>query len=441
MLLVICLLFAIGYYLTAEPRPLHLYPEHSAYNQLADAFLAGQTSLLVKPAPELVSLPDPYDPAANGRYRLHDMSLYKGRWFLYFGPSPVITLFIPWRLLTGSVLPDHLGVVIFACGALFAGIQLLRRLLTQFFPDTSATWFYFFSIVLGFANVMPFLLRRPQFYETAIACGQCFALFGIWGVFGLIARPAAYKAAPFAGLAFGLAVGARPQLVFAGLAVLLLLVFPVLVPARQRWRNALLVAVPFGLALVALASYNYVRFDSPFEFGNHYQLAAVNVRQLGSFRPGAFLTSLYFTLVSPVSLSGRFPFLFGTSDPPFDLPNHYGLEAIAGIVWLLPYVLALFSAPRLVRKVSQERSNLLRSTLILFTTMIAIWIAIDGSVGATMRYCADWSSAAYIASVLVLAGWLNLSRNSFLPIALLVMGFWTLLVNAALAYNSYFGIP
>ena len=75
------------------------------YPLLTDAFLAGQTSLLVQPSAELLALPDPHDPVANARFRLHDASLYHGKYYLYFGPTPAIVLFLPYKVLTGSHLP------------------------------------------------------------------------------------------------------------------------------------------------------------------------------------------------------------------------------------------------------------------------------------------------------------------------------------------------
>src|SRR5713101_86638 len=69
------------------------------YNLLSDAFLAGRLSLVVEPSKELLNLPDPYDPSLNAKFRLHDASLYKGKYYLYFGPVPAVTFFIPFRFL------------------------------------------------------------------------------------------------------------------------------------------------------------------------------------------------------------------------------------------------------------------------------------------------------------------------------------------------------
>ena len=80
---------------------------------LTDAFLAGQTSLLVQPSAEMLALPDPYDPYANARYRLHDASLYHGKYYLYFGPTPALVLFLPYKVLTGWHLPSRIAVALF----------------------------------------------------------------------------------------------------------------------------------------------------------------------------------------------------------------------------------------------------------------------------------------------------------------------------------------
>ena len=67
------------------------------YNLLAKGYLSGHLSLSILPAPELLALPDPYDPIANARLRIWDATLFKGRYYLYFGPTPALLLFAPFR--------------------------------------------------------------------------------------------------------------------------------------------------------------------------------------------------------------------------------------------------------------------------------------------------------------------------------------------------------
>ena len=74
------------------------------YQLLAKGFLAGHLYMPVPVSPQLLALPDPYDATRNAAFRVQDASLYRGRYFLYFGPTPVVTLFVPWKAVTGRAL-------------------------------------------------------------------------------------------------------------------------------------------------------------------------------------------------------------------------------------------------------------------------------------------------------------------------------------------------
>src|SRR5215471_15087803 len=60
-------------------------PQEGFYNLLTRALLRGQLHLPVEPRPEMFELQEPYDPGKNAPYRFHDASLYRGKYYLYFG--------------------------------------------------------------------------------------------------------------------------------------------------------------------------------------------------------------------------------------------------------------------------------------------------------------------------------------------------------------------
>src|SRR5690242_16165287 len=85
----------------------------ACYNLLVDGFRAGQLSPKLDAPPGLPALADPYDPGANsvfrgdsftGTGRLHDLSYYRGRLYLYFGVAPALLLFWPYEMVTGHYL-------------------------------------------------------------------------------------------------------------------------------------------------------------------------------------------------------------------------------------------------------------------------------------------------------------------------------------------------
>src|SRR5277367_5799534 len=88
--------------------------------------------------------------------------------------------------------------------------------------------------------------------------------------------------AALAGISFGLAIGCRPHL---GLAAAIVLVLLLLTPdprskglRRFFRRDVLAFAIPVTLLGLAVAGYNYARFDNPLEFVTRYLLGGDSYR-------------------------------------------------------------------------------------------------------------------------------------------------------------------
>src|SRR5260370_26701118 len=120
---VVIIIVAVVLVLALEWRAVKPYGEFNAtyYDELADAFLAGQTSFLRLPPPAMMALPDPYSAKDNESFRLppeiprerftgvHDLALYRGLLYPQWGPVPALML-IPLRALVGHDLPLAYGI-------------------------------------------------------------------------------------------------------------------------------------------------------------------------------------------------------------------------------------------------------------------------------------------------------------------------------------------
>ncbi len=334
-------------------------PTHDLYHRLTEGFLAGRTSFLEEPPPELARLANPYDPAQNAPYvKYHDVTYFEGRYYLYFGPTPVVLLLAPWRLLTGVALPQHLALVAFAWGAVALAVLLLRAVRDRWFPTVPAWSLVAGAVALAFGALWPVLLRRPLHYELAIASA---AFCGLAALLALLRaegsrRPGAWLA--LAGLALGLAVAARPSHVFAAAAVvgawLYLRWRSAGSPPPAGWRPlaapALALAAPFAAVIAALLAYNHARFGSPLEFGTSYMLAGSNQQGLGQFSLRYLPINLYYHLLALPHVGAYFPFVLVTGFPPFAPPAGYsGQENMYGLLVTLPFLwtaLALWPALR-----------------------------------------------------------------------------------------------
>ena len=434
------LVFARYYYWTIHPAP---YPirEYGPYTQLADAFYNGQTYLRQPPAPQLLALKDPYDPQQNAPYRLHDASLYKGRYYYYFGPAPALLLYLPYSVIAGEALPDRVGTWLFAALAYLVACLVLKFLLTRFWPESPRWLFYFLCACLGFSNSFPFLLRRPEVYETAIAAGQLFILCGLYAM-----AHAAWSGrhpivvAALGGTALAAAFASRPTMVFAAAAMLWLLVLGD-APFRDRLHRFAAAVLPFTAGFGLVLYYNYVRFDSPFEFGNHYQLAAVNVRKLQYFNASIprVLENLRYGVLEPPRLHSTFPFVTLAPAPPDSWAR--GIEVVAGIVWVAPLIMLLAAAGIAWRKLAAARRRdwaVCAATLALLGTA---WIGADGFVGATMRYQADSAAVLLLASSLVMAGLFvgaGPRASRWLYGSVIALGLLGVIVNGATGITGYY---
>ena len=142
------------------------------YSDLAQAFRHGHLSIQTLPSNKLLLLSDPYDPVLNAPYRYHDMSLYNGKYYLYFGPLPAIFLFLPVQLMglqmTGYIACFILGTLLLLTQA-FIVIKTIGHEVFRHPVLLSGT-----IMLLGFGSATPMLLRRPAIYEIAILSGAFF---------------------------------------------------------------------------------------------------------------------------------------------------------------------------------------------------------------------------------------------------------------------------
>ena len=94
------------------------------YKLLVRGWRKGQLNIDKDPSPELLALKDPYDPEQNGPYKLGDISLYKGKYYTYFGAAPALTLMWPYAALTGRELVTGQATLVFCLVALLTASWL-----------------------------------------------------------------------------------------------------------------------------------------------------------------------------------------------------------------------------------------------------------------------------------------------------------------------------
>lgn len=386
------------------------------FNLLTDALLDGRASLPVKPSPELLALDDPYDPAQNrATFRLHDLSLYDGRYYMYWPPTPVVTVFLPGRLLLlGGDLPERVAIIIYLFAGLLIGLALMRYLVRRYLPDTPRWMLALAGLALATANVAPYLLRRPTVYEVAISAGYCFTLAAAYLLLrGALEEPGRWRRLLGGSVCLGLATGSRPSLAVAGTLAVAALVYLLRSGQLPDWglrrRAALVLFGPASLAVVLLLFYNFFRFEDFTELGLVYQL-----NDLDPYPPAGFahvLPSLYFYLLIPANFDLNFPFFHLPPPPnyPGTVPFGFNREPVSGLIANAPIVLLAFVAlPMMLRSSLQPRRDLARVMLVAMGVGAILVLAIVVPIySATMRYSTDFTTFFLLCGLLA---WMLLAQ-------------------------------
>jgi tetratricopeptide (TPR) repeat protein len=419
---------------------LGLKAENTYYNLLVQGFRAGQFNLKTGVPPGFAQLANPYDPAASKPYRfvygnpLHDLSYYKGKLYLYFGITPALVLFWPYAALTGHYLLHKTAVVIFFSTGFLVSTGLLLAVWRRYFSVVSLWIVVPCIFALGLANFIPGILARCDVYEVPISCGYAMTMIALAGIWQALNQPQQRgRWLAMASLAYGLAIGARPSLLFG--AVILLM--PIIQAWQEKKRISLLVmaaATPIVLIGEGLMFYNAMRFDNPLEFGLGYQVTSNPADTTGQFSLRYLWFNFQVAFLEPAHWNSLFPFAHDvvvTSLPKGALPTEHPF----GVLTNIPLVWLALAVPLAWRNRSTEE----RSTLRWFTAAASLLFGICALTillhfSMCIRYEIEFTDVMILLAVIgvlalerVLAGqpaWRRAARCG-----------WGLLLSFSVAFN------
>ncbi len=340
------------------------------YAQLATAFQHGKLSLDSKPRPELLALPNPYNP--NERHNIRypkDFSLYHGKFYLYFGPVPALFLWVV-KLLRPDEIGDNYIAFMFVLGMFIFQSLLIIKIWKRFFKDIPIWMLSLCILLCGLISPMPWILSQSRVYEAASTSGQFFFLVGLYFIVIAVDRESvSVGQLAIAGISWALAIGSRvTQIVPIGFVVLMVIFWVLRRSAQTKLRSKVIlplivVGLPLVLGMAILGWYNWARFDSVFETGYSYQLAGPYLQKYSHvlFSPLYLLPNLYNYLVMPPQVNTIFPFLqpvegYGADQlSTMNLPPIYSSGELTGILFSAPFV--LFAGIPMMSLLSRKRNS------------------------------------------------------------------------------------
>ena len=301
--------------LTIREQKAALTENYAQYDKLVDALLYRRYALLEIPHHYLEKDGDPYDMRLREERKydyLWDTAYYQGKYYVYFGVIPAVTVLLPYKLLTGNYLDLDYPILGFCILFLIGLYGIYSKIIKRCFPEISFALYWMGLLILFTSLNLTWILRRTLVYELAISSGICFA---VWGLLFMLSAAEDCRRRPFcfflSGICSSMAVGCRPTMCFVFIPVLTLGYFVLKSDnGKDRARDMLLFILPCLLVGAALMKYNYERFDDPFEFGITYQLTTEN-RATGYplLGPWGRVLSVMASLFTLPHFDMEFPFL------------------------------------------------------------------------------------------------------------------------------------
>lgn len=416
VLLIQCTFFSVMAFNNPTFTRTAPFQHHTQYQKLARCLLKGQVYLDEEPAPALTEMENPYDTylraelmEQSGQNFRWDHAYYDGHYYVYFGVVPVVLLYIPYYLITGNDMPNFIGVVMFTVFFTAAVYALIAAVVRRWFHKTSLGSYFLIVSSVTAASCIVYLLKRPDFYSIPIAAALAFTAAGyaLWISASGKGRDGGLSAGRLAcgSLCMALVAGCRPQLLLLSFGALFLFwpdVFRrrTLFSKRSILQTAALCA-PYIIVAAGIMYYNWVRFDSVFDFGANYNLTTNDMTKRGIVcdRGGSAFFSYFFQLPKLISV---FPFLRSA-----DLDTTYVGTVISettygGLLACYPFLLAIFAVNR-VRDQLRKKGIWGLTLMWIGAAFLLGWLDAQ-MAGILQRYFSDFGFVmAFGAAVIFLA--------------------------------------
>ena len=296
------------------------------YAELARGFSQLKLGFAVLPPQELLDHANPYggDAATSGLI-IQDASLYRDRYFLYYGPPPVILFYMPIYYLFGIIPTD--GMILSVLSVIY--ICFVYHFSEQILKTSKLTAAVFF---IGFVY-NPIMISHFMFY-TCAGVSRLFVVLCLILGFRCLLRLSRHEPVKNAEIAFvlvsmALAAATRPSYLIEYIVILLLMLY-----FSRASKIGIGIGIGVMLSTIVLCLkliYNFLRFHDPLENGQRFIVNGIDFRE-----------NSIIDLPSSV-LSLMHNYLYRIYEYFFAPPNYTGSEHLLNRDTLLPASHASYS--------------------------------------------------------------------------------------------------
>lgn len=419
LLLLASIFLLISFY---NPEQLKLkYSENDfvysdAYTQMFDSFYSQRLTLKAEAPEALEDLENPYDRSerdSSGIGYYWDRAYYDGDYYSYFGASPVLLFYFPFYFISGGYVPTtNMACIFFGILAMIFMFGTVLSFVDKFMKKAN---FLVLCMVLSggiFVSGLAWLVNYSCFYVVPPVASTCFLFLCLWTGISACGEQSKYKQCilfAICGLSFILCFETRATKAFSALILAPLFIGVLLnkeLSIKRRTASVISFMVPVVAGLAAVMTYNYVRFDSPFEFGATYQLTLSDIHA-NKVTWKLFIPAMVHYFLQPLTISETFPYFNFTIINTGNYGKYMCTESSAGLLSYPLLALGIFLLPFLLyalrrdknEKYTYDAARVRNYTYALMMIIIVFVSWLDFCMGGiVIRYVTDVMPLAYMIS-------------------------------------------
>lgn len=397
----------ISYIFTDDHHNLHFDVTDNYFRQ-TKALANGSFSFL-EDASNLEQLENPYDiEQRKNVFYLWDTSYYKGKYYSYFTVLPIVFILLPIYKIFGVYL--HLAIVnLLILGlALFVISKLYQKMIEKYFPNLS-----FFVYILGFLTIIfgsnILILMRGLKYDIPISCGILSIFSTLYFLFSISKKNQKLKII-LAGIFTAFIVCSKPTYVVY-YPLIFYLGYKIYKKNNLSLKHVFLYFLPCVIIGLLQMWYNYMRYESIFEFGARYQLTGFNLYNYMHFSFSKTLRGLkaYLFQLPKIDIY-HFPYIFMIINPNNSLYSEFLYE------W---YILGLASFPVFIysffltfkKEKDLVLKNMKKMMFMVYSIFLMIVILNCSVAGVSETYSLEFKSLLMFISVIFLLRYYELNKN------------------------------
>ncbi len=393
--------------LLSKYDPEDMY-SHDQYEELFYALTQGKTSIDVDfDTSEFDKLDNIYDRSERNEQKLHgsfwDRAYYNGKFYCYFGIAPIITVYYPIYFLTRSVPTPILASMTAAVYAEIFITLLYITVIRKMCRDVPLALAVLGLVAVIFGSLVLPLAFEFKFYYLAVLSGV-----GFVAAFLYFLLKAYYEKKDRRRIIYLILTGLAAAGIAASRPTLLLYCVIAAVPAififtdkkikaRSKVCYSAAIIAPVILGAIGLMYYNYIRFESPFEFGFNYQVT-VSIAKANTMTVGMIPPMIYHFFFQQPDFSTHFPYLHMRSRE-LELYPRYNYNG--RLIGILNY--PLIPTVSLIPFTSRKKDKFRAAFIISLSAICLVLAFVDMcKAGSHYRYTADILMPLLIVGIVVI---------------------------------------